>query len=200
MDNNDFKIKIIDFYRDVDKPIITSLYDDMDTKNVLELSTVTNFNVLKKNKNNWKIKDKRTLLKEIDIVKKKKIKEFSNMVSKYELIGNTLLKETNNKILSELDTIDNLKKVLEKDEIYEKIKNLTQMNSVKVMKTKHKSINNKYNKTDLTNLTQTRTHLPQTKIDLTQSRTDLSQIKIVDLKQQLLHTPDSENYIEIFSN
>ena len=28
MDNNDFKVKIIDFYKDVDKPIINNLYED----------------------------------------------------------------------------------------------------------------------------------------------------------------------------
>ena len=38
MENNDFKIRIIDFYKDVDKPIINNLYEDNLGKNILKLN------------------------------------------------------------------------------------------------------------------------------------------------------------------
>ena len=76
--NQDFTIEIIDFYKGVDKKIINNLINDNETKDILNISLKNELNILKKDKNNWVMKDKRKLLKEIDIVKKKKVKEITS--------------------------------------------------------------------------------------------------------------------------
>ena len=52
MENNNFKIRIIDFYKNIDKPIIDKMVTDNSFKNILELSTVSEIPLLKKEKNN----------------------------------------------------------------------------------------------------------------------------------------------------
>jgi hypothetical protein len=130
MDNKDFKVRIIDFYKDVDKPIINDLYNDEKAKNVLELSTKTQFSLLKKNKNKWIIKDQRKLLKEIDSVKKKKVNEIKSSFTKLnnEDININELKDSNNKLIADLESIDNLKKNIDDNELYTKLQNLTLKN------------------------------------------------------------------------
>jgi hypothetical protein len=130
MDNKDFKVRIIDFYKDVDKPIINTLYNDEQTKNVLELSTKTQFPLLKKDKDKWIIKDKRKILKEIDVVKKKKVKEIKSTFTKLTNESTNLndIKNSNNKLLADLETIDNLKKNIDNDDLYLRLQNLTSKN------------------------------------------------------------------------
>ena len=74
MENNDFKVKIIDFYKEIDKPIINNIYKDNFGKNVLEFSTINEVPIFKKDKDVWKIKDKRKLLKDIELIQKKRLK------------------------------------------------------------------------------------------------------------------------------
>ena len=50
MENNDFKVKIIDFYKEIDKPIINNIYKDNFGKNVLEFSTINEVPIFKKDK------------------------------------------------------------------------------------------------------------------------------------------------------
>jgi hypothetical protein len=167
MDNPEFKVRIIDFYRDIGEPAIITLCKDNECKELLELSTISDFSIIKKNKNKWKIKDKRKLLKEIDIVKKNKIKEITDTLSQYSTI--------NKKTMAELENINNLKKTLEKDEIYNKLKNLSTISSKKCsLVTKNKTFKNIYKSND---------NFP------------LGQIKIIDVKNSL-----SDDYIEIYSN
>jgi hypothetical protein len=130
MDNKDFKVRIIDFYKDVDKPIINDLYNDEKAKNVLELSTKTHFSLLKKDKNKWIIKDQRKLLKEIDSVKKKKVNEIKSSFTKLnnENININELKDSNNKLIGDLETIDSLKKNIDDNELYSRLQNLTLKN------------------------------------------------------------------------
>ena len=51
MDNKDFKVKIVDLYKGVDKPIINNLYEDNQTKEVMKLSEKSDLLLLKKDKN-----------------------------------------------------------------------------------------------------------------------------------------------------
>jgi hypothetical protein len=116
MNNNlDFNIKIVDFYNDIDKPIINKLYNDQEFKNLLELSVDANIPIFKKNKNKLKIKDKRILLKEAEQVKKRKIKEITTNLNTKEDI------KINNKLMSDIETINNFKKNVELNNNLEKL-------------------------------------------------------------------------------
>lgn len=50
MENNNFNVRIIDFYKKINKPIIDKMVTDNSFKNILELSTVSEIPLLKKKK------------------------------------------------------------------------------------------------------------------------------------------------------
>jgi hypothetical protein len=130
MDNENFKIRIVDLYKGMEEPIINNLYKDEKTQDLMVLSIQNDLSLLKKNKKKWIVKDKRKLLKEIDLIKNKKVKEFTSSISK---LGKNspdinLIKNKNNKIISDLEAIDNLKKSLNNDEIYSKLQNISHKN------------------------------------------------------------------------
>jgi hypothetical protein len=125
MENNDFKVRIIDFYKDVDKPIINNLYEDNLGKNILEFSTNNEIQILKKDKNSWKIKDQRKLLNELESIKKKKIKNLKESFNNFNDSDINEIKNKNNKYLSEIETITDLKKNLKNKDTYLKLKNLS---------------------------------------------------------------------------
>ena len=189
MDEQNFKIRIIDFYKDVDKPILTNLFNDNEGKNILEQSTINDLQILKKEKNKWQIKDKRKLLKEIDIIKKRKVKEIT---SNFNSIGKTnqsisVLKDTNNKLISEIESIDTFKNTMDNDDLYKKLKNLA-LNSYP--KTKNTIKNPIFNTTI------------NEKINFKGGSNNIK-IKIVDIKNETELKSISEtdsDYIEIFSN
>jgi len=173
----DFKIRIIDFYKDVDKPFLSNLINDNEGKNILELSTKNDFQILKKEKNKWQIKDKRKLLKEIDIVKKKKVKEITNNFNSISKPNQTIdiLKETNNKLISEIESINDFKNKMDNDDLYKKLKNLAAMNYT----TKNKKGGASF--------------------ELSSSDSDKEiKIKIINIKKYL--SSSESDYIEIFSN
>jgi len=89
-ENENFQIRIIDFYKDVDKPLITNLYNDNEGKDLLKISLKNELSLLKKEKNKWQIKDKRKLLKEIDVVKKRKVKEITSNFNNITKPGQTI--------------------------------------------------------------------------------------------------------------
>ena len=125
MENNDFNIRIIDFYKEINKPIIDKMITDNSFKNILELSTISEITLLKKQKNNWFLKDKKKILKEIETSKKKKMKEIKNNLYKINIIKINDIKENNNKLFSDLESIVLLKNNIENDIIYNNIKNLS---------------------------------------------------------------------------
>lgn len=125
MENNDFNIRIIDFYKEINKPIIDKMITNNSFKNILELSTISDVSLLKKQKNNWFLKDKKKILKEIETSKKKKMKEIKNNLYKINIIKINDIKENNNKLFSDLESIDLLKNNIENDIIYNNIKNLS---------------------------------------------------------------------------
>jgi len=141
MNDNIFNIKLVDFYKNVDKPIINNICNDKECKNILELSSINNISLLKKSRNNWKIQDKRKILKDIEVLKNKKVKEFKN---KLDFKNSKIIdiKESNNKILSELESIDNLKEHIENNSIYDKIKNLTLLGGTVKKEKKDNNITN----------------------------------------------------------
>ena len=125
---NEIKMKIYDFYKNVDKTVINNLTKDENSQDVLKLSVYAELNLLNKTNDKWKLKDKRTLLKEIDLEKKNKIKQLTNLLE--NSLNNTLenIKTANEKIINYINNINNLKRTIEKDDVYNNIKNITKKN------------------------------------------------------------------------
>lgn len=186
-ENNNFQVRIIDFYKDVDKPLITNLFNDNEGKDLLKISLKNELSLLRKDKNKWQIKDKRKLLKEIDIAKKRKVKEitsnFNNITKPNQSIN--VLKDTNNKLISEIESIDNFKKTLEDDKLYERLKNLALMSYSNNDITKEKKIKNIKGGSKLKNKVK--------------SEEEFTNIKIINLKETYKSDTDSD-FIEVFSN
>ena len=215
MDKQDFKVRIVNFYKDVDKPMLNSLYNDNEVKDILVLSTKTDFPLLQKDKNGWNVKNKGKLLKDIDSIKKKKVKEFTSVVNNYHKDNTNIdeLKNNNNKMISELESIDNLKKSLGNEELYLRLQNLALLNNNtihKSLKTPKSSSKNKVEEND--KLEKIKLNLPNTKQKGSGKKSEdikptLSN-KIIenklDSKNNLSElsqlTSDSEDYIEVFSN
>lgn len=115
MEKNDIET----YYKNIDKPIIDNCVKNLNLKNLLALSTLTDLYLFskKKKKNEWKLKDKRKLLKECDIKRKKTIKEVStslNVLSKNK--STDLVKEIkkkNDTLLNEIENIDSLIETIE---------------------------------------------------------------------------------------
>ena len=149
MENNNFKVRIIDFYKNINKPIIDKMITDNSFKNILELSTVSEIPLLKKEKNNWYLKDK---------------------------------KENNNKLITDLESIDLLKNNIEDDIIYNNIRNLSLLsNNIDLTKkTKKKQLGGTHN----LNIKNNKKNLKIIKINL----------------DELNLSSDSNDFIEIFSN
>jgi hypothetical protein len=175
MENNDFKVRIIDFYKDVDKPIINNLYEDNLGKNILEFSTNNEMQILKRDKNSWKIKDQRKLLNELESVKKKKIKNLKESFNNFNDVNINDIKNKNNKYLSEIETITDLKKNLENKDNYLKLKNLSLLGTKNI-----KGGNNSSNSLKII---------------------DINNNKEINIKiNNILLSSESEEFIEIFSN
>ena len=127
MDNNkdnlnDNENNLENYYKNINKPIINECINNLNLKKLLELSSITNLNVFtsKKHKNpEWKLKEKRILLKECDLIRKHKIKEVAESLSKLSKnkSKNLLLeiKDKNNNLLNDIETIDTLIETIEKD-------------------------------------------------------------------------------------
>ena len=115
MENNNIET----YYKNIDKPVIDKCVNNLHLKNLLSLSTITDLYLFtKKKKNEWKLKDKRELLKECDIKRKKTIKEVStslNILSKNK--SKNLVKEIklkNDTLLNKIENIDSLIETIEK--------------------------------------------------------------------------------------
>jgi len=97
-----------------------NILNNFNLKNLLQLSTITELTIFtKQKKKEWKLKEKRLLLKECDIKRKQKIKEvhegikiLSKNKSKDILLE---IKNKNNNLFNEIETIDNFIETIEKD-------------------------------------------------------------------------------------
>jgi hypothetical protein len=115
MENNTIET----YYKNIDKPVIDNCVNNLNLKNLLDLSTITDLYLFtKKKKNKWKLKDKRELLKECDIKRKKTIKAVStslNVLSKNN--SKNLVKEIklkNDILLNKIENIDSIIETIEK--------------------------------------------------------------------------------------
>ena len=116
MENNNIET----YYKNIDKPIIDNYVNNFNIKNLLALSTITDLYLFRKQKKNeWKLKDKREILKECNIKRKKTIKEVSTSLSVLAKISSTnLVNEIKNKnytLFNKLENIDSLIETIEKD-------------------------------------------------------------------------------------
>jgi hypothetical protein len=110
--------KIEDYYKNIDKPVINNYINNINFKNILELSTITDLYVFKKEKKNqWKLKDKRQLLKECEYERKKTIKEVTtslNVLSKGKYSNIKDIKVKNSNMINKIENIDSLIDNIEK--------------------------------------------------------------------------------------
>jgi len=196
MENNKFNLRIIDFYKNIDVPIINNMVANNSFKNILELSSISEISLLKKQKKKWCLIDKRKILKDIEVTKKKKINEIKNNLSKIDIIKIDDIKNNNNKLLSDLESINLLKNNIIDDNIYNNIKNLSLLSNVVELIKKQPTNKQKKKKNQLGGLN--------------------SSIKIIDFEEnintkQKLETIklnfdktviilDSDDFIEVFSN
>jgi hypothetical protein len=191
MDNNDFKIRIIDFYKNVDKPLLNDLTNNDSFKNILELSTISEIPLLKKEKKNWNLKDKKIILKQIESSKKKKIKDLKNNLSKIDTIKINDIKEKNNKLLTELETINLLKNTIEDDKMYHQLSNLSKLTNETILAKKVKGGKKKYqNGGDFTSI----------KVIDIEEKKNIEKINIGSIIPKEILSSESDEFIEIFSN
>lgn len=141
MENNNFNLLISNFYKDINEPIIDKIITNDSFKNILELSTLSKIPIIKKEKNNWYLIDKPILLKNIITSQKKKIKEIKNNLSKIDIIKINDIKNNNNKLFSDLESIDLLKNNIKDDNIYDNLKKLSLLSSNIKFKKKNKKNN-----------------------------------------------------------
>lgn len=125
MDNNKKKIiKISDYYKDFDLP--NSCLSNDSFRNLLELSATNDIQIFdKKNKEKTKIKNKNKIMKECEKLKKIKIKELTKELNKYTTnIESQKIKETNNKYVNNLESIDSIINIVSNDSDIEKLNKL----------------------------------------------------------------------------
>ena len=123
--DNEIKLKISDFYKNVDKHLVNNLFKDENLNTVLKLSMQTELPLFNMTGNKWKIKDKRKLLKEIESEKKNKVCQLTKSLDSIIDITMENIKNTNDKVISDINNINHLRRNIEKDDIYETIKNIT---------------------------------------------------------------------------
>lgn len=212
MDNKDFKVRIVDLYKGVDNPIINNLYEDNQTKEIMKLSEKSDLLLLKKDKNKWVLKDKRKLLKEIDMVKNRKVREFTSSISKLgkDSPNINLMKDTNEKMISDLESIDNLKKSLNNDEMYLRLQNLSRINNLEKKNKKDKEdkeiIQNGGNNISSISVVKPKIQIINSKIKNNNNSSIGPFVKPVEnfksrkTLSDISQLSESEDYIEIFSN
>jgi hypothetical protein len=174
---------------------------DNSFKNILELSTVSEIPLLKKEKNNWYLKDKKKILKEIESTKKKKIKEIKNNLSKINIIKINDIKENNNKLFSDLETIDLLKNNIENDTIYNNIKKLSLLsNNIELTKKRRTHIFNiEESESECESIIEYIEEIKESKECEEKNKFEI--IKINLNNHNILNiSSDSNDFIEIFSN
>jgi hypothetical protein len=175
MENNNFNLLVSNFYKDINEPIINKIITNNSFKNILELSTLSEIPIIKKEKNNWYLIDKPIVLKNITTLQKKKIKEIKKNLSKIDIIKINDIKNSNNKLFSDLESIDLLKDNIINDNIYDNLKKLSLLSSNIELKKKYKK-----DKKDKKNIEKT-----------VKSNIPLNNIFI---------SSETEDYIEVFTN
>ena len=199
---NKFDLRIIDFYKNIDIPIINNMVSDNSFKNILELSSISEISLLKKQKKKWCLIDKRKILKDIEITKKRKINEIKNNLSKIDIIKIDDIKNNNNKLFSDLESINLLKNNINDDNIYNNIKNLSLLsNVVELIKD---NPHNKYNKT--TKQKKVKNQLGGLNssikiIDFEENSNTIQNLETIKLNlDKTFISSESDDFIEIFSN
>lgn len=202
MENNKFNLRIIDFYKNIDIPIINNMVSDNVFKNILELSSISEISLLKKQKKNWCLIDKRKILKDIEMIKKRKINEIKNNLSKIDIIKIDDIKNNNNKLLSDLESINLLKNNINDDDIYNNIKNLSLLsNVVELIKEQPHDKQNKRTKQNKKTVQLGGSNSSIKIIDIEENINTKQKLEIIKLNlDKTVILSESDDFIEIFSN
>jgi hypothetical protein len=196
MENNKFNLRIIDFYKNIDIPIINNMVSDNSFKNILELSSISEISLLKKQKKKWCLIDKRKILKDIEITKKKKINEIKNNLSKIDIIKIDDIKNNNNKLLSDLESINLLKNNIINDDIYNNIKNISLLSNVVELIKEHTQDKQNKKNNQLGGLNSSIKI-----IDFEENINTKQKLETIKLNlEKTVIISDSDDFIEIFSN
>jgi hypothetical protein len=116
MENNNIE----NYYNNIEKPFINNCINKLNLKNILVLSALADLTIFtKQKKNQWKLKDKRRLLKECDIIRNKTIKQVSSALV---LLGNNKSADFTNKIkiksddlFNKIENIDSFRETIEQN-------------------------------------------------------------------------------------
>ena len=199
---NKFDLRIIDFYKNIDIPIINNMVSDNVFKNILELSSISEISLLKKQKKNWCLIDKRKILKDIEMIKKRKINEIKNNLSKIDIIKIDDIKNNNNKLFSDLESINLLKNNINDDDIYNNIKNLSLLsNVVELIKDQPHDKQNKRTKQNKKTVQLGGSNSSIKIIDIEENINTKQKLEIIKLNlDKTVILSESDDFIEIFSN
>lgn len=116
----DIKNYLENYYKNIDRSMIFKCINNLNLNKVLELSAIIKlFIFTNKKKDKWELKDKKTLLKECNTIRKLKIKEIYNLLTQLSKnkSNNLILeiKKKNTSLLDEIEIIDLLINTIEID-------------------------------------------------------------------------------------
>lgn len=111
-DENEKKVNINDYYSSVDKNILNNLCSNNNVKNLIYLSSQMDLNPFNKKNKKWQLKSKDKLIKECELVKKKKIKDLSVSLSNLAKLGPNNISEVKNIYKNFEIKIENLEKII----------------------------------------------------------------------------------------
>ena len=116
MNDNKNIIKISDYYKDYNLP--KECFDTKSLKNLLELSAISNVNLIDKNKH--KVNSKKKIINECRKLKKIKLKELTKELKDISVsetdVSSSYVRSTNNKYLNGIENIDNIIKIINNDD------------------------------------------------------------------------------------
>lgn len=117
MNSNKKIIKILDYYKDYNLPQECFKCDNL--KNLLELSAINNIPIFERKKDNIKVNSKKKIIKECRKLKKIKLKELTKELNGYNITESDVschkIKDTNDKYVNNIQSIDNIIKILNND-------------------------------------------------------------------------------------
>ena len=116
MNDNKNIIKISDYYKDYDLP--KECFNTESLKNLLELSAISNVNIIDKNKH--KVNSKKKIINECRKLKKIKLKELTKELKDITItetdVSSSYVRDTNNRYLDGIENIDNIIKIINKND------------------------------------------------------------------------------------
>jgi hypothetical protein len=111
-DNTNIKVNLKDYYSSNNKNLSNSIYSNNNIKNLIYLSSQMDINPFNKKNKKWELKTKEKIIKECEQVKKKKLKDFSSILSNLAKIGSNNTTEVKSIYKSFENKLDNIDKII----------------------------------------------------------------------------------------